>query len=83
MEGRVLNQQRIIRTASDVFQIMQLTRDISMDDEQHLLRTIAQRSTSQLYGQLCHPSKNNERAGRKDNQVLKDSGEAQFVFQMV
>jgi len=33
MEGRILNQQRIIQTASDVFQIMQLARDISTDDE--------------------------------------------------
>ena len=83
MESHVFNQQGIIRTASDVFRTMQLARDISMDDEQHLLGIIVQRSTSQLYGRLRHTSKNNERTGEKDNQVLEDSGEAQFVFQTI
>ena len=49
MESHVLNQQGIIQTASDVFWTMQFARDISTDDEQHLLRIIARRSTSQLY----------------------------------
>ena len=33
MEGRVFDQQGIIRTTSDVFWTMQLAGDISMDDE--------------------------------------------------
>ena len=40
MEGRVSNQLRIIRATSDVFRTMQLPRNIPMDDEQHLSRTI-------------------------------------------
>ena len=83
MESHVLNQQGIIRTASDVFQTMQLTRNISTDDKQHLSGIIARRSTSKLYGRLHHTSKNNERTGRKNNQFLEDRREAQFVFQTI
>ena len=35
MEGRIPNQQGIIRTSSDVLQTMQFARNISKNDEQH------------------------------------------------
>jgi len=35
MEGRIPNQQRTIRTSSDVLQTMQLVRNLSKNDEQH------------------------------------------------
>ena len=35
MEGRFLDKQEIIQTASDVFQTMQLARNIPENDEQH------------------------------------------------
>jgi len=38
MESSFPDKQRIVQTASNVFWIMQLIRDVSEDDEQHLLR---------------------------------------------
>jgi len=35
MKGRIPNQQRTIRTSSDVLQTMQLARNLSKNDEQH------------------------------------------------
>jgi len=40
MEGSIFNKQRAIQTKSDIFLVMQLTRNISKDDEQHILRTL-------------------------------------------
>ena len=37
MEGYIFNKQRIIQTMSHVFWAMQLTRNISKNDEQHFL----------------------------------------------
>ena len=39
MEGCIPDQQRTIRTSSDVLRTMQFTGNISKDDEQHFLRT--------------------------------------------
>ena len=39
MEGHIPNQQRIVRTSSDVLWIVQFTRNFSKDDEQYFLRT--------------------------------------------
>ena len=39
MENSLLNKQRTIQTSSDVLQIVQLSRNISMDDEQYILKT--------------------------------------------
>ena len=39
MESSLLNKQRIIQTLSDVLRIVQLSRNISMDDEQYILGT--------------------------------------------
>ncbi len=39
MEGSFPDKQEIIQTASDVFQTMQLTRNILENDEQHFPRT--------------------------------------------
>ena len=38
MESGLSNKQRTIQTSSDVLQVMQLPRNISMDNEQHILR---------------------------------------------
>ena len=62
---------------------MQFTRDISEDDKQYLLRVTSQRSTSELYGQFCDTHKDQEGTGEKDNQILKDSGKIQPVFQEI
>ena len=37
MKGSFPNKQRVIQTTSDVFWTMQLTSDISKDDEQYFL----------------------------------------------
>ena len=37
MKSNILNKQRTIRTQSDVFQIIQLTKNISKDNEQYIL----------------------------------------------
>ena len=39
MEDRILNQQGIIQTVSNVFWTMQLARNLLKDDEQHIPRT--------------------------------------------
>ena len=39
MESCISNQQGTIQTSSDVFWTMQLTGNISKDDEQYCLRT--------------------------------------------
>ena len=36
MEGSFSDKQEIIQTASNVFQTMQLARNFSKDDEQHI-----------------------------------------------
>ena len=36
MESSLLNKQRTIRTSSNILRIMQLSRDISMNDEQYI-----------------------------------------------
>jgi len=49
MESSFSNKQRIIQTISNILWIMPLTRNISEDDKQHLLRITPQRSISKLY----------------------------------
>jgi len=38
MESDLFNKQRTIRTSSDVLQTMQFPRNISTNNEQHILR---------------------------------------------
>ena len=58
MEGSFPDKQEIIQTASDVFQTMQLTRNILENDEQHFPRTTLWRSIGKLHGRLCYTSQN-------------------------
>ena len=83
MEGCILNQQRTIRISSDVLQTMQLTRNISKDDEQHFLGITSQMDIGKLHGRLCNTSKDNEGTGRTNNQIPKNSRETQLVFQTI
>ena len=41
MEGCIFDKQRAIQTSSNVFWTLQLLRNIPMNDEQYILRTIA------------------------------------------
>ena len=50
MESCIPNQQRIIRTTSDVLWVMQFTENIPKDDEQYILGITLQRSVSKLHG---------------------------------
>ena len=81
MESSFPDKQRIVQTASNVFWIMQLTRDISEDDEQHLLRITPWRSIGKLYGWFHYTSQDNERTWRKNHLVFEDCRKAQLVFQ--
>ena len=83
MESHVLDQQRTIQTSSHVLRIMQLTRNISKDDEQYFLGITLQRCIGKLHGQFRDTSKDNGRTRRKDDQVPEDSGKTQSVFQMI
>ena len=80
MEGRIPHKQRTIRTPSDVLRIMQFTRDISKDDEQHFPRITLGRGVGKLHGQFCHTGKDNGRIGRMNNPIFEDSGKTQSVF---
>ena len=40
MEGSISDKKRLIQTSGDVFWTMQLTRNISIDDEQYILGII-------------------------------------------
>jgi len=40
MESSLFNEQRTIQTKSDILQTMQLTRNISIDNDKYILRTI-------------------------------------------
>ena len=52
---------------------MQLTRDISKDDEQYFPGITLQRHIGKLHRQFHDTSKDNGRTGRKDNQVPENS----------
>ena len=56
MESCIINQQGIIQATSYVFWVMQFTRNIPKDDEQHFLRATSQRSVGKLHGRLCNTS---------------------------
>ena len=75
MESGISNKQRIIQTQSDVFWIIQFTRNISKNDKQYIPRATIWRSTGKLYRQLCDICKNKKETGRKDNMFLKDGTE--------
>ena len=83
MEGGFPYEQRTIRTPSDVLWIIQFTRNISKNDEQHFPRTTSRGSVGQLYGQFCHPSKDNGRIRRMNDSIPEDSREIQFVLQTI
>jgi len=55
MESSIFYEQGTIWAESDVFQIMQLTRNIPKDDKQYFLRAFIQESTSKLYEQFIIP----------------------------
>ena len=80
MESGFPHEQRTIRTPSDIFWIMQFTGNIPKNDEQHFPRATSRRSVGQLHGRFCYSSKDNERVGRTDNMIPKNSGKAQFVL---
>ena len=83
MEDHVLNKQGTIQTVSHILWTVQFTRNVPEDDEQYLLRVTLQRNISKLYGQFCDIYKDQGRTGRMDNQVLKDSGKTQPMFQNI
>jgi len=62
---------------------MQLARNISKDDEQHFPGITSRRGIGKLHERLRNTSKNNGGTGRMNNQIPEDSGETQFVFQMI
>ena len=80
IESYLLDKQRPIQTASHVLWIIQFTRNISKNNEQHIQRITSWRDISKLHGWLCHTSQDEERTRRKDNLILKDSEKTQFVF---
>jgi len=67
MEGCIPDKQRTIQTTSNVFQTIQLTRNISKDDKQYFSEITPWRGTSKLYRQLCYTSKDKERTGRTED----------------
>ena len=83
MESCIPNQQRIIRTTSHVFWAMQLTRNVSTNDEQYLPRTAPRENIGKLYGQLHDKSQDHRRTRRKDSLIFEDSRETQPVFQKI
>ena len=62
---------------------MQLTRNVSTNDEQYILRTAPRRHTGKLYERFCDTSQNHERTRRKNSSIFEDSREAQPVFQKI
>ena len=78
MEGRILNKQGTIQTASYVLWTVQFTGDIPKDNEQYLLRVTSRKSTGKLHRQFCDTCKDQGRTGRTDNQILKDSRKTQL-----
>ena len=62
---------------------MQLTRNISKDNEQYFPGITPRRGIGKLHGQLCNTSKDNEGTGRMNNQIPEDSGKTQLVFQTI
>ena len=50
MESSLFDKQKTIQTESDVLWTVQLTRNISTDDDKYLLRTITRRNPRKLYG---------------------------------
>ena len=80
MEGHIPNKQRTIQTSNDVLQTMQLTKNLSKNDEQHFLKITSSRYTGKLHRQLCNTSKDNGRTGRTNGQVPEDSKKTQLMF---
>jgi len=62
---------------------MQFAGNISMNDEQYILRTAPQRCIGKLYKRFRDTSQDHERTRRKDSLIFEDSGEAQLVFQKI
>jgi len=83
MEGCILNKQGTIQTTSHILWTVQFTGNIPEDNEQYLLRVTLQRSIGKLHRQFCDIYKDQGRTGRMDNQILKDSGKTQLVFQEI
>ena len=83
MKSSFLNEQRIIQTSGNILWIMQFTRNISMDNEQYIQRTITQRNIGELHGQFCYTNKDNKGIRIKDNLIFKNSRETQPVFQKI
>ena len=83
MEGRIPDQQRIIRAASNVLWTVQLAGNVSKNDEQYFLRIASWRDISKLYGRLRDTSQNHGGTRRKDNLIFEDSREVQPVFQKI
>ena len=80
MESSVLDEQGFIQTTSHILWIMQLARDISKNDEQHIQRTTPWESVSELHGQLCHTNQDKRGIRRKDNLISEGSRKTQFMF---
>ena len=76
MESCILNQQGIIQATSYVFWVMQFTRNIPKDDEQHFLRATSRRSVGKLHGRLCNTSQDYEKTVR----FLKIAGKHNLCF---
>ena len=72
IESSFLNKQEFIQTTSHVLWTVQLTRNISKDDEQHFLRITLQKSISKLHRQFCHTGKNNEGTRGKNDLILEN-----------
>jgi len=50
MESGLFDKQRTIQTKSDILWTIQLTRNISTNDDKHFLRTTTQRNPCKLHG---------------------------------
>jgi len=62
---------------------MQFAGNVSINDEQYILRTALRRCIGKLYGQFRDTSQDYKRTRRKDSSIFEDSGEAQPVFQKI
>ena len=55
------HKQKTIWTQSDIFWIVQLTRNILADDNKYILRITTERKPSELYGWLCSKNRRKTR----------------------
>ena len=77
------HKQRVIWATSDVLWVVQLTRNIPKNNEQHLLRITPWRSIGELHRWLHYTGQDNKKTRGKDYLVFEDCGETQSVFQKI